>query len=91
MRHASPPMAVGSTWPAVYDVKYVRVSQVIRSSIPCARSSHRQRTAISGTVPIMIATASANQARSASSRTSIVVPRSTFQTRYASASPVRRA
>ena len=50
----------------------------------CARgAAPAQREA--GTVTTMIATASANQARSVSARTSSVVSSSTFQTRYATA------
>ena len=57
--------------------------------MPCARISHCQRSAIGNAVPIMIATERANHHGFASSSVSIVSRRSTFQTRYATASPVR--
>ena len=82
---------MGSTWLAVYETKYARVSQPNDSSIPCARISHCQRSAIGSAVPIMIATASANHHGSASSNVSTVLPMSTFQTRYVTASAVKRS
>ena len=43
IRIASPPIAVGRTWPAAYETKYARVSQRSRSGIPRAASSSCQR------------------------------------------------
>ena len=90
-RIASPPIDVGRTWLALYETKYARVSHQKRSSIRCARISHCQRRAIGSAVPIMIATASANHHGSASSSVSTISWMSTFQTRYAIASPVTRS
>ena len=75
----------------MYDTKYARVSHQKRSGICCAAISHCQRSAIGRAVPTMIATASANHHGSASTRMSTVWWRSIFQTRYASANPVKRS
>ena len=56
IRTASPPIEVGRIWPAVYETKYARVSHQKRSTIPCAASSHCQRSAIGSAVTIMIVT-----------------------------------
>ena len=50
MRSASPPTDVGSTWPAVYAVKYARVSHAMRSSTPFAASRRCHRHAMGSTV-----------------------------------------
>ena len=75
----------------MYETKYARVSQANVSWIRCAASNHCQRSAIGSAVTTMIATESANHHGSASSSTSTVCCRSIFQTRYATARPVRIA
>jgi hypothetical protein len=80
IRTASPPSEVGKTCPAVYATRYARVSQGTRSRMEWASSSQPQRSARTGTVPSMMATASTNQAMLASARMSTVVPKSIFET-----------
>ena len=75
----------------MYATKYARVSHQKRSGICCAAISHCQRSAIGRAVPTMIATERANHHGSASTRMSTVWWRSIFQTRYASANPVKRS
>ena len=57
IRIASPPIAVGRTWPAVYETKYARTSQPRRSSIPARAQQQLPAQAIGTIVTIMIAAA----------------------------------
>jgi len=79
MRDASPPTALGSTWPAVYDTKYARLHHAKLSCTPRAASSRCQRKAIGGTPAIMIAIAPKNHPRWQCTTMSMVLRTSSCQ------------